>query len=79
MAQPSTHGDEDRLIDVYAADVPPAIRHSVLAQMEDGDALWRCPRLSGSRGRLGFGRGTVIIEWWLISAEGELIEAFWEA
>ena len=70
-------GDDDRLIDVHAVEVPPAVRHAVLARMVDGDTLWRCPR-SNSQGLFGFKRKTIVIEWWLISADGELIEAFWE-
>jgi hypothetical protein len=29
-------------------------------------------------GLLGVGQRDVVIEWWLLDAQGELIEAFWE-
>lgn len=48
---------------------------------QPGDQLWRCPRLSAPRGALGLlgvGPRDVVIEWWLLDAQGELIEAFWE-
>ena len=72
---------EDRLVDVHSPEVPPAIRARVLQMMQPGDQLWACPRMSGRRGPLsllGAGTRSVIIEWWLHDAEGELIEAFWE-
>ncbi|MBF5007067.1 hypothetical protein [Diaphorobacter caeni] len=72
---------EDTLLDVHDPAVPPAIRARVLAMMQPGDSLWRCPRLSAPKGLLGIvgvGPRSVVIEWWLESADGELIEAFWE-
>ena len=39
------------------------------------------PRRSAPRGlfsAFGFGQRGVVIEWWLLDAQGELIEAFWE-
>jgi len=48
---------------------------------QQGDPPWRCPRLSAPRGALGLlgvGKREVVIEWWLLDAEGALIEAFWE-
>lgn len=72
---------EDRQVDVHSPEVPPAIRTRVLAMAQPGDQLWRCPRLSAARGVLGIlgvGPRDVVIEWWLLDAQGELIEAFWE-
>ena len=72
---------EDRWVDVHSPEVPQSIRTQVLAMAQPGDQLWRCPRLSaprGARGLLGLGPRDVVIEWWLLDAQGELIEAFWE-
>ena len=74
------HG-EDRLVDVHNPVVPQSIRTRALATAQPGDQLWRCPRLSAPRGVLGIlgvGPRDVVIEWWLLDAQGELIEAFWE-
>jgi hypothetical protein len=79
MQKPASTGDDDRVIDVHAAEVPPAVRHAVLARTVDGDTLWRCPRMRGSRGLFGLGQGKPIVEWWLISSDGEMLAAFWEA
>ena len=49
--------------------------------MQPGDQLWRCPRRSAPRGVLGVlgvGPRDGVIEWWLVDAQGGLIEAFWE-
>lgn len=75
------HDTEDRPIDPHSPEVPPAVRARVLALMQPGDQLWRCPRRSAPRGLLGVlgvGPRTVVTEWWLLDAQGELIEAFWE-
>lgn len=81
-ATPEEVGDgEDRQIDVNSPEVPPAIRTKVLTMAQPGDQLWRCPRLSAPRGTLGIlgvGLRDVVIEWWLLDAQGELIEAIWE-
>ncbi|QEA12694.1 hypothetical protein [Comamonas flocculans] len=81
-ATPSEIGDgEDHQVDVHDPQVPPALRRDVLAMMQPGDTLWRCPRLGARRGGFGFfgtARQDVVIEWWLLDAQGELIEAFWE-
>ena len=58
-----------------------SLRAGVLALMQPGDQLWRCPRRSAPRGLLGVlgvGPRTMVTEWWLLDAQGELIEAFWE-
>ncbi len=81
-ATPDDIGDgEDRRIDPHSPEVPPSIRAKVLSMAQPGDQLWRCPRLSAPRGALGLlgvGRRDAVIEWWLLDADGELIEAFWE-
>ena len=81
-ATPEEVGDgEDRLVDVQSPVVPQSIRTQVLAMAQPGDQLWRCPRLSAPRGALGLlgvGPRGVVVVWWLLDAQGELIEAFWE-
>ncbi|AOG24776.1 hypothetical protein [Acidovorax sp. RAC01] len=72
---------EDRLVDLDDRAVPHAVRAAVRAIWQPGDTLWRCPRMSAPRGILGVagvGRRERVIEWWLLSPEGDLIEAFWE-
>ncbi len=72
---------EDRLMDLHSPEVPASIRARVQALAQPGDQLWRCPRLSAPRGALGLlgvGRRDAVIEWWLVDADGDLIEAFWE-
>lgn len=81
-ATPDDTGDgEDRRVDPHSPEVPPSIRAKVLAMAQPGDQLWRCPRLSAPRGLfgvLGVGPRDAVIEWWLLDADGALIEAFWE-
>ena len=81
-ARPATAAElgdgSDRLVDVNAPEVPPALRATVLRLMQPGDQLWRCPRRGGPRGLFGLGQRQAVIEWWLVSAEGHLIETFWE-
>lgn len=72
---------EDRPVNPHSPEVPPTIRAKVLAMAQPGDQLWRCPRRSAPRGLfsvLGVGPRDAVIEWWLLDAQGELIEAFWE-
>jgi hypothetical protein len=73
---------EDRSVDMHAPEVPASVRAKVLALAQPGDQLWCCPRLSAPRGLLGVlgvGQRHAVIEWWLVDAQGELLEAFWEA
>lgn len=44
--------------------VPAAIRAGVEARWEPGDSLHRVPTRDG-------------VEWWLLDADGQLVEAFW--
>ena len=69
---------EDRPVDVHSPEVPAGIRARVLQMMQPGDQLWACPRRGPPRGLLGLGPRGAVIEWWLLDAQGELIEAFWE-
>lgn len=68
----------DRPVDVHAPKVPASVRQAMLARMQPGDQLWRCPRMSGRQGFFGLGANYPIIEWWLMDADGELIESFWK-
>lgn len=85
-ATPQEIGDgEDRLMDPHSPEVPPAVRTTVLTTVltmaQPGDQLWRCPRQSAPRrllGVLGVGLRDAVIEWWLLDAQVELIEAFLE-
>lgn len=73
---------EDHEVDVHDPQVPSELRRTVLARMQPGDTLWRCPRLGAPRGALGLlgiGQRDMVIEWWLLNAQGELVEAFWES
>ncbi|MDF1485119.1 hypothetical protein PY257_07980 [Ramlibacter sp. H39-3-26] len=54
------------------------MRQAVLALMQPGDQLWRCLRMSGRQGLFGLGASHPIVEWWLVDADGELAQAFWE-
>ena len=72
---------EDRPVNPHSPEVPPTVRAKVLAMAQPGDQLWRCPRLAAPRGALGLlgvGPRDAVIEGWLLDAQGELIEAFWE-
>ena len=72
---------DDRPVDIDAPLVPPGVRAAAKAIMGPGDTLWRCPRSAGPVGIWGVLMGRRphwVIEWWLLDAEGELIEAFWE-
>ena len=81
-ASPEEIGNgEDRPVNPHSPEVPPAVRAKVLTMAQPGDQLWRCPRRSAPRGLfsvLGVGPRDAVIEWWLLDAQGELIEAFWE-
>ena len=73
--------DADRQVDLQSPELLAAFRLAALAQWSAGDSLWRCPRLSarqGALGWLGFGQQRVVIEWWHIDADGELVEAYWQ-
>jgi hypothetical protein len=50
-------------------EVPAEVRASIGPSLPPGDTVWRCPGHDG--------RGKVVIEWWWMDEQGELIEAFW--
>lgn len=81
-ATPAEIGDgEDRQVALDSPEVPASIRAEVQAMAQPGDTLWCCPRRSAPRGALGIlgmGQRDVVIEWWLLDAQGDLIDAFWE-
>lgn len=75
---PNLGDTEDRVVEVCAPEVPASVRGAALALMQPGDLLWRCPRRAAPQGLFGMGPQSVVVEWWLVDAEGALIEAFWE-
>lgn len=71
-----TNFDDIRL-DPHDPAVPPGVRAAVLARWQPGDSLWRCPRRAGRQGWFS-STPRIVIEWWLLDAGGDLVEAFWE-
>jgi len=69
--------DEDRCFDPSDPQVPANVRAAVMRRWQPGDSLWRCPRL-GRRKSWFSSERKVVIEWWLLDANGELIDAFWQ-
>ena len=69
---------EDRQVQPDDPCVPVGVRETVSARWQSGDSLWRCPRAKASKGLFNLGQADVVIEWWLLDQNGELIEAFWE-
>lgn len=50
--------------------IPPAVRDTIGGgALPRGHSVWRCPRHDG--------RGGVVIGWWWLDENGELVEAFW--
>lgn len=61
-------------------EVPFPVRELVRQDARPGDVLWRCVRQGAPTGPLallGWGQRPLGLEWWLTSAEGDLIEAYW--
>ena len=76
-----THDDQDRQVALDDPAVPQSVRNAVRSVAQPGDTLWRCPWASAPRGVLGIigiGHREPVTEWWLLSPDGDLIEAFWE-
>ncbi len=72
--------DEDRLVALDDPALPPEVREKVQRDARPGDVLWRCVRQGAPTGPLavlGWGHRPRVVEWWLMSAEGDLIEAYW--
>lgn len=69
--------NEDRRVELGDPEVPANVRAAVLQHWQPGDSLWRCPSLAGRKPWFS-ARRKVVIEWWLLDASGQLIEAFWE-
>lgn len=64
MTAPDPWPPEEVPVDPDDPRIPPAIREAVLERISFGDVLHRVVTDNG-------------IEWWLISDEGEFIDAFW--
>lgn len=72
--------EPDRPVALDDPEVPDVVREAVQRDAQPGDVLWRCVRLeapSGVLAVLGWGRRPRVVEWWLLSAEGELVKAYW--
>ncbi len=72
--------DEDRPVALDDPALPPEVREQVQRDAQPGDTLWRCVREGAPTGPLavlGWGLRPLVVEWWLMSAEGDLIEAYW--
>lgn len=67
---PELWAEPDRAVALESPEVPEGIRAAVLRHRQPGDVLWRCVRQAGRRKGLH-------LEWWLMTADGDLIEAFW--
>ncbi|NJD07797.1 MAG: hypothetical protein FIA97_15065 [Methylococcaceae bacterium] len=63
-ADPNDPEFQDRPVDLDDPEIPAAIRELARQRYEAGDQLWRIVCRTG-------------IEWWLFSATGDLIEAWW--
>ena len=74
--------EEDRPVALDDPELPSGVRAAVLQDAQPGDVLWRCVRQGAPTGPLavlGWGHRPLVVEWWLMSAEGDLIEAYWQA
>lgn len=72
--------EEDRPVSLDDPEMPSGVRAAVLQDAQPGDVLWRCVRQGAPAGPLavlGWGYRPRVVEWWLMSAEGELIEVYW--
>lgn len=68
--------EEDRRVDPSDPEVPASVRSTVLPPWQPGDSLWRCPRVGGRKSWFSTER-EIVIEWWLLDANGELIDVYW--
>lgn len=73
--------EEDRAVALDDPEIPEPIRAKVQADAKPGDTLMRCVRRGGSRGGLlswlNVRERPLVLEWWLLDGDGELIEAYW--
>lgn len=72
--------EKDRPVALDDPELPESVRALVLRDAQTGDVLWRCVRQGAPTGPLawlGWGSRPLHVEWWLTSADGELIEAYW--
>lgn len=72
--------EEDRPVALDDPEIPSGVRAAVSQDAQPGDVLWRCVRQGAPTGPLavlGCGHRPRVVEWWLMSAEGDLIEAYW--
>ncbi len=70
----------DRPVALDDPELPAAVREVVQRDAQPGDVLWRCAREGAPTGPLavlGWGQRPLVVEWWLMSADGDLIEAYW--
>lgn len=72
--------EDDRPVALDDPEVPPSVRELAQRDAQPGDVLWRCVRQGAPTGLLallGWGHRPLVLEWWLLSAEGELSKAYW--
>ena len=55
---------EDKPVPLDSPLIPPSILQAVNGVLQPGDALFRVP-------------GATAVEWWLIDADGNLVDSFW--
>lgn len=71
--------EADRPVAVDDPEIPASVRELVLRDAQPGDMLWRRVRQGAPTGLfalLGWGPRPLVIEWWLMTADGDLIEAY---
>ena len=50
-------------------ELPPEVRAAIGPCLPQGHSVFACPSRDG--------RGGVVVEWWWLNAQHELVEAFW--
>ena len=71
--------EPDRPVALDDPELPGSVRELVLRDAQHGDVLWRCVRRGAPTGLLallGWGPRPLVVEWWLMTADGDLIEAY---
>jgi hypothetical protein len=69
--------EEDRRVDPDDPQLPANVHAAVMRRWQPGDSLWRYPRLGRRKSWFSTER-KIVIEWWLLDANGEVIDAFWQ-